>query len=442
MKKVSLFLICFIFLSQFFAQGIKFDEAKYNAAPSYEPQKQQGFSTASLPSRISFRAYCPPVQSQGQLSTCVGWATSYALLSTQQNILMGETDEYRKTIRAMDPNFVYAMIRDYSDSWCQNGTSMVDAMDVLLEYGSKPLVTPPWLSCNSTTKFDNFCLAVASNYSLSNYYTLQDKTDLINTIKYTLYNNHPLAVGMNLTNSFYTGKGVKYGKWTSSSTEQIAGGHAMCIIGYDDSKYGGCFELLNSYGTSFGENGYVWITYADMKKYMAEAYIIELNTESNGYRTGSCTYGDCYSNFSRYKYSSGDVYEGQFTKGYRDGWGMLLEPDGGLYMGGFTNGYKNGWSVFYSPKNGAYYKLNYSYGTLKSYDVYQGFSGTEEDKKLDGLIQKMQAVLPGKVAEEGSDAYQQLVDSSKPEEEPVMADPKLPSPPVIQEKPKGKKGRN
>jgi hypothetical protein len=34
-----------------------------------------------------------------------------------------------------------------------------------------------------------------------------------------------------------------------------------------------------------------------------------------------------------------------------------------------------------------------------------------------------------------------LVDSSKPEEEPVMADPKLPSPPVIQEKPKGKKGR-
>ena len=30
-----------------------------------------------------------------------------------------------------------------------------------------------------------------------------------------------------------------------------------------------------------------------------------------------------------------------------------------------------------------------------------------------GVIRKIQAVLPGKVAEEGSDAYQQLVDSSK-----------------------------
>jgi hypothetical protein len=44
------------------------------------------------------------------------------------------------------------------------------------------------------------------------------------------------------------------------------------------------------------------------------------------------------------------------------------------------------------------------------------------------------------VAQADSDAYQQFVDSSKPEEEPVIADPKLPSPAVIQEKPKGKKG--
>jgi hypothetical protein len=175
---------------------------------------------------------------------------------------------------------------------------------------------------------------------------------------------------------------------------------------------------------------------------MAEAYIVELNTESNGYRKGSCTYGDCYSNYSRYKYSSGEVYEGEFTKGYRDGWGMLLENGGGLYMGGFTNGYRNGWGVFYSAVTELYYKTYYNYGNLQSSNVYQGFSGTEADKKLDGLIQKMQAVLPGKVAEQGSDSYQQFVDSSKPEEEPVMADPKLPSPPVIQEKPKGKKGRD
>jgi hypothetical protein len=38
-----------------------------------------------------------------------------------------------------------------------------------------------------------------------------------------------------------------------------------------------------------------------------------------------------------------------------------------------------------------------------------------------GVIRKIQGVLPGELAEEGSDAYQHVVDASKPEEEPVMA---------------------
>ena len=133
--KPTTILLLILFLSSFsFGQGIIFDEQKYAAAPAFEPQAQQGFSTSGLPTRVSYRAYCPPVQSQGQLATCVGWATSYALLSTQQNILMGETDGVRKAIRRMDPNFVYALIRNYNDQWCQSGTNMTDAMEVILYY--------------------------------------------------------------------------------------------------------------------------------------------------------------------------------------------------------------------------------------------------------------------------------------------------------------------
>jgi hypothetical protein len=422
--KTKFTLIFTLVIQSLFSQGIIFNAEKYDNLPAYEPQKSQGFANAVLPSKLSYRSYCPAVLSQGQVSTCVGWATSYALLSTQQNILMGETNFYKKQVRVMDPNFVYALIRNYNDGWCQKGTFMGDAMDVLLNNGSKPLLTPPWLSCNSTYEFDKFAIAIASIYSINHYYTLNDKSDLINTLKYSLYNKQPIAVGMNVTKSFATGSGMQYGgKWSPSAYEQIEGGHAMCIVGYDDTKYGGSFELMNSYGTEFGDNGFVWISYADMKKYMQEAYIIELNTDTYGYRKGNCSLGDCYDYYSRYKYSNGEVYEGEFSKGYRNGWGMYSYNDNSFYIGNFSNGYMHGWGIYYNSTTGYYYKTNYNYGTLQSSQYYQGFSGTEEDKKLDGLIEVLQNSIPGKSIDVKSDAYQDFMESSKPEGEPIKAEP-------------------
>ena len=39
------------------------------------------------------------------------------------------------------------------------------------------------------------------------------------------------------------------------------GGHATCLIGYDDKK--SAFLLRNSWGKNFGDDGYVWFPYRD-----------------------------------------------------------------------------------------------------------------------------------------------------------------------------------
>ena len=52
-------------------------------------------------------------------------------------------------------------------------------------------------------------------------------------------------------------------------------GHAVSIIGYNDNKYGGCFEIMNSWGTDYGDNGFMWIKYEDLAAIMDEGYIIE-----------------------------------------------------------------------------------------------------------------------------------------------------------------------
>ena len=44
---------------------------------------------------------------------------------------------------------------------------------------------------------------------------------------------------------------------------------------------------------------------------------------------------------------------------------------------------------------------------------------------MDGLIEVLQGITPGKIMDVKSDAYQEFVDNSKPEEEPVKAEEKL-----------------
>jgi len=60
----------------------------------------------------------------------------------------------------------------------------------------------------------------------------------------------------------------------TESPYRVYGGHAMCVVGYDDNKYGGAFEIQNSWGTDWGNEGYIWITYSDFAKFVDEAYEI------------------------------------------------------------------------------------------------------------------------------------------------------------------------
>lgn len=53
------------------------------------------------------------------------------------------------------------------------------------------------------------------------------------------------------------------------------GGHAMCVIGYDDRKFGGAFRIMNSWTPNWGKNGIAWVRYGDFKEYVREAYGID-----------------------------------------------------------------------------------------------------------------------------------------------------------------------
>ena len=53
------------------------------------------------------------------------------------------------------------------------------------------------------------------------------------------------------------------------------GGHAMCVIGYDDRLEGGAFQIMNSWGSDWGQNGIAWVRYGDFKEFVREAYGVD-----------------------------------------------------------------------------------------------------------------------------------------------------------------------
>jgi hypothetical protein len=57
--------------------------------------------------------------------------------------------------------------------------------------------------------------------------------------------------------------------------QQGFGGHAQCVVGYDDRKYGGSFLIMNSWGPQWGNNGFAWVRYPVFKYFVREAYGLE-----------------------------------------------------------------------------------------------------------------------------------------------------------------------
>jgi hypothetical protein len=62
--------------------------------------------------------------------------------------------------------------------------------------------------------------------------------------------------------------------WSGKYPQESEGGHGVCIIGYDDNKFGGAFEIVNSWGDDWADKGFIWIRYKDFYKMYPDIYMI------------------------------------------------------------------------------------------------------------------------------------------------------------------------
>lgn len=229
-----------------------------------------------LPSSYSLRKYCPTPGDQGIYGTCVGWATAFAARTITENVNNGWTDESKKDQETFSPIFVYARIKPENDKNCREGTYIHKALELMKTVG-----VPKY------NQFDVDCasyvppslLNSAKKYKIDDYYRLFDPDEFtwrkVNATKKAISQDRPVIISMRCYKSFND-----FSTRWNGLMDIYQGNHALCVVAYDDSKYGGAFQVMNSWGTLWGDDGFGWITYNDFKKqarYGFEMYVKKMD---------------------------------------------------------------------------------------------------------------------------------------------------------------------
>ena len=255
-----------------FSQGAIFDEEVYNNLPRTPSLAASSYE--GLPSSFSLKQYAPLPGDQEDYGTCVGWAAGYAARTISESVALNRLNQTETTQNAFSPIYIYRNIRP-DDPTGRYGAQIYTALDLMRDTGAVKM-----LEIERSLSFPNIDLTSyknSRNYPIGDYVTLFSRDDrqkpalITRIVKKSLTEGKPVIIGMNTPNSFVDAKDV----WQpDESPDYFYYGHALCVVGYDDNKYGGAFEVLNSWGRKWGNGGYIWIPYQVFVDFVTEGYEI------------------------------------------------------------------------------------------------------------------------------------------------------------------------
>ena len=220
----------------------------------------------AVPRSIDLSGNFPVPGDQGHQSSCVGWATAYALKSYQEKVEMGWS--LNTAAHLFSPAFVYNQINGGQD----RGSYIHEALDLAVNKGIATLNTMPYSDSEGShlTQPSAAALAEGATFKADSWYRVNDTSQ----IKAALVNRKPVVAGIQVYPQLMELSGSPSVYNTASGQNQ--GGHAVTIVGYDDDFQGvGAFKVINSWSTNWGDGGYFWMTYdLAAKDVLSQAYVL------------------------------------------------------------------------------------------------------------------------------------------------------------------------
>ena len=254
---------------QFSQSGYNFDANETKKAQVYEGLEDDNAKNP-LPEMVSLAAFAPSRQNQGKQGSCVAWSSTYAA----RTILEAASTKQDPNSVAYSPAFMYNNIA--LDN-CQ-GAYIQKAMEFMQQNGAVSYRDFQYDENDCSRQASGQLQQQASQNKIHGFHRLTETDDVnginIRAVKEHLAKDAPVVIGMMVGGTFMQEMlGQKV--WHPSGNDENMtgfGGHAMCVIGYDDRIEGGAFQIMNSWGPEWGQNGIAFVRYGDFKNFVREAY--------------------------------------------------------------------------------------------------------------------------------------------------------------------------
>ena len=215
--------------------------------------------------KFSLKEYVNQVKNQGSIGSC----GPHALTSAYELLLY---KEHKKRLEGSEL-FLYYNARENKSTDC--GITLREGIKAMQNNGFcleqfwpykewKWIEVPP----NIPAYYNANIFKQMSMYKIKNYYKCYNKSQ----IKQALLNGYPVVFGVKIYGEFYNHTWSTGEVKMPTPSEVYKGGHGMLIVGYDDEKR--AFEVLNSWGDSFGNHGFCFIPYEYVDKFLIDAWVV------------------------------------------------------------------------------------------------------------------------------------------------------------------------
>ena len=212
-----------------------------------------------LPKGIDYTSVMTPVRDQGNEGTCVAFASVVGVKEYE------DSKEYRKLLQ-LSPRFAYSLCKKLDGSPDEEGTYPRVAMKVLAKFGVCWESLWPYKPYQQD-KPKNTAFKTAKRYRIQAYARLHSLQEM----RRSLVVNGPFLAGVKVFQSWFSKAARKTGLIPMPKPdEDVLGGHAICIVGYDDKR--GVFKFKNSWSRKWADKGYGYLKYDYMKKYCSDAW--------------------------------------------------------------------------------------------------------------------------------------------------------------------------
>ncbi|MCK4995180.1 MAG: C1 family peptidase [Candidatus Omnitrophica bacterium] len=209
-----------------------------------------------LPKKIDYTKKLSPVRDQGNEGTCVSFACASGMKEYQEML------DYEKLVE-LSPRFIYSECKKIDGMPESEGTTLRAAMQVLSKKGVCQEKFWPYKPYQKDKAKKGFSTN-AKKFRIKTYARILN----LNELRLNIATKGPCIIGVQVYEGMMKTKTglVPMPK----KNESALGGHAICPVGYDDTKK--LIKFKNSWSDKWGQKGYGFLNYAYIEQYMIDAW--------------------------------------------------------------------------------------------------------------------------------------------------------------------------